>query len=160
ADDGRFGGHSAARARAVPGAAEVLHPGIAGRERQRVRCVRAYRRLCVAVFVAGIAVSATPADMPRPERILDDFDDVGAWHVAASDDVEASLRRVPGSQGDALCLDFNFGNVSGYAVLRRELPLDYGDNYEFSFGLRADAPVNSLQFKLVDASGQNVWWVN
>ena len=25
---------------------------------------------------------------------------------------------------------------------------------------RPDAPVNTLQFKLVDASGENVWWLN
>jgi hypothetical protein len=70
------------------------------------------------------------------------------------------VRSAPGSQGGALCMDFDFGTVSGYAVVRRELPLDYGDNYEFSFALRGETPVNALQFKLVDASGQNVWWVN
>src|SRR5262249_3854302 len=53
-----------------------------------------------------------------------------------------------------------FGSVSGYATISRELPLEYGDNYEFSFDLRGEAPVNTLQFKLVDASGENVWWVN
>jgi len=124
-----------------------------------VIAVRVRRRLCAAIAFVGIAVS-TAADSATGERVLDDFDDIAAWHVATSDDVEASLRSAPGSQGKALCMDFDFGTVSGYAVARRELPLDYGDNYEFSFGVRGDAPVNSLQFKLVDASGQNVWWVN
>ncbi len=93
-------------------------------------------------------------------RILDDFDDIGAWRVAASDEVEASLRRVPRGEGSALCLDFDFGQVSGYAVLRRELSLEYPENYELAFDIRGDAPENALQFKLVDASGENVWWVN
>ncbi|MGQ0749303.1 MAG: discoidin domain-containing protein, partial [Betaproteobacteria bacterium] len=30
----------------------------------------------------------------------------------------------------------------------------------FSFSLRGDAAPNTLQFKLLDASGENVWWVN
>jgi hypothetical protein len=121
--------------------------------------VRFRMRLCAVMFFFGVAVTVT-ADSATGERVLDDFDDIGLWHVATSDDVEASLRSAPGSQGNALCMDFDFGTVSGYAVARRALPLDYGDNYELSFGLRGDAPVNSLQFKLVDETGQNVWWVN
>jgi len=33
-------------------------------------------------------------------------------------------------------------------------------NFEFSFYIRGTAPANTLQFKLIDASGDNVWWVN
>ena len=93
-------------------------------------------------------------------QLLDDFHDLSPWQASASDGVKASLRTVAGSAGNALCLDFDFGTVSGYAVARRELPLDFPQNYEFSFGLRGDAPPNTLQFKLIDASGENVWWVN
>lgn len=93
-------------------------------------------------------------------RLLDDFHDLSPWQAAASDGVQASLRTVAGSSGPALCLDFDFGAVSGYAVARRALPLDFPQNYEFTFGLRGDAPPNTLQFKLIDASGENVWWVN
>jgi hypothetical protein len=42
---------------------------------------------------------------------------------------------------------------SGYAIARRALPLDLPPNCEISFYMRADAPVNNLQFKLIDASG-------
>ncbi len=93
-------------------------------------------------------------------RLLDGFDDLTPWHVSASDDVRASLRRAEGSEGSALCMDFDFGAVSGYAVARREMILEYGDDYEFSFDVRGDALPNTLQFKLLDASGENVWWVN
>lgn len=95
-----------------------------------------------------------------PMRLLDGFEDIAAWQVAASDEVKATLRIAAGSEGNALCMDFDFGAVSGYAVARRELALEYGEDYEFSFDLRGEAPVNTLQFKLVDASGENVWWVN
>ncbi len=92
--------------------------------------------------------------------LLDGFDDITPWRVSASDEVKATLRKASGIDGSALCMDFDFGAVSGYAAASRELPLEYGENYEFSFGLRGEAPANTLQFKLVDASGENVWWVN
>ena len=65
-----------------------------------------------------------------------------------------------GASGKALCLDYDFNGVSGYAGIQRDLPIDYPQNYRFDFKLRGDSPANDLQFKVVDASGDNVWWVN
>src|SRR5262249_15622825 len=56
--------------------------------------------------------------------------------------------------------DFDLAGTAGYAVARRPLSLDLPANYEIVFYLRGDAPVNNFQVKLVDASGENVWWVN
>ncbi|MEO8925138.1 MAG: hypothetical protein ABI330_20325, partial [Caldimonas sp.] len=92
------------------------------------------------------------------EVLLDDFAEPGAWTVSASDDVKAGLRSVDGPHGRALCIDFDFGKVTGYVSASRKLPIDYPARYEFSLGVRGDAPLNALQFKLVDASGENVWW--
>ncbi len=122
-------------------------------------------RLCEACALACVLSACVPpphamAADPPPLRVLDDFDDVTSWQVATSDDVAATLRAAAGQDGRALCVDFDFGAVSGYVSVRRELPMEYPDNFEFSFGLRGDAPANALQFKLVDASGENVWWVN
>ena len=60
--------------------------------------------------------------------------------------------------GGALKLDFDFKKTAGYAYVRRELPLDLPENFELTFNLRASAPVNNLEVKLTDASGDNVWW--
>ncbi|HSX61825.1 MAG TPA: discoidin domain-containing protein [Tahibacter sp.] len=60
----------------------------------------------------------------------------------------------------APCLVYDFGTVSGHASLRREIALDYPDNYAFTLRRRGSGPANAFQFKLVDASGENVWWVN
>ncbi len=92
--------------------------------------------------------------MAQPPALLDDFSDPAAWHVGATDDVRAALRPV----ADGLCVDYDFGRVSGYVTLRRPLPIDYPARYGFELDVRGDA-VNTLQFKLVDASGENVWWV-
>ena len=64
----------------------------------------------------------------------------------------------PIAPGGGLRLDFDFGNVAGYAFARRELPLELPENYELSFYLRANAPINNFQVKLADSSGDNVWW--
>lgn len=113
---------------------------------------------CV-LFVSGAAPRAQ-VNEPSTVRLLDGFEDLARWRVSTSDDVKARLLIAPGRSAKALCVDFDFGTVSGYVTLSRELALDYPDNYEFSFWLRGDAPANALQFKLVDGSGENVWWVN
>ncbi|HEY1142129.1 MAG TPA: discoidin domain-containing protein, partial [Lysobacter sp.] len=93
-------------------------------------------------------------------RLLDDFESTTPWQVVTSDQVSGELRTAEGADGQAVCLDYDFNGVSGYAGLTRELPIDYPGNYAFSFQLRGDSPANDLQFKLVDDSGDNVWWVN
>ncbi len=93
-------------------------------------------------------------------RVLDYFGALAAWAPLASDDVSASIASAEGPHGPAMRLDFDLAGTAGYAIARRALPLDLPPNYEISFYLRADAPVNNFQFKLVDASGDNVWWFN
>jgi hypothetical protein len=93
-------------------------------------------------------------------QLLDDFEDISAWQAVASDSVIASLRQVDGADGRAMCLGYDFNGVSGYAVARRTLPMAYPANYEYMLQLRGSGPVNNLEFKLGDASGDNVWWVN
>jgi hypothetical protein len=110
--------------------------------------------LLLAALVSGASLAAAPG-----ETLLDDFEDLAAWSVVASDEVKASIRQAPGTSGNALCLDFDFGKASGYAVARRPIHLEYPGNFEFTFEIRGDAAPNALQFKLVDASGENVWWV-
>ncbi|QBE67115.1 coagulation factor 5/8 type domain-containing protein [Pseudoduganella lutea] len=90
--------------------------------------------------------------------ILDGFETLAPWQAQASDGVAAQAASVPGFRGRALRLDFDFGGKGGYAFARRALPLDLPDNYEISFMVKADAPSNHFEFKLTDASGDNVWW--
>ena len=92
--------------------------------------------------------------------MLDRFDDVAAWKSVASDGVTASLQAIVDGKRQALRLDFDLGGTAGYAVARRALPIVLPENYAITFWLRADAPVNDLQVKLADASGDNVWWYN
>ncbi|MGJ7903265.1 discoidin domain-containing protein [Lysobacter sp. 1R34A] len=108
----------------------------------------------------GLALVSPALAAQEAPRLLDGFESAAPWTVVTSNQVSANLRSVAGAKGQGLCLDYDFNGVSGYAGLQRELPLDYADDYRFGFRLRGDSPQNDLQFKLVDASGDNVWWVN
>ncbi|MBW8847284.1 MAG: hypothetical protein JF607_20150 [Burkholderiales bacterium] len=90
--------------------------------------------------------------------VLDDMKDDSPWKASASDQVKASLRR--DTQDGSLCLDYDFSGVSGYAVLRRELPLDWPADFALTTQLKGQGKNNDVQIKFVDASGDNVWWIN
>lgn len=115
------------------------------------------RILAILCFLASLPAAAQQ-QIGAP-RILDTFDDASSWRVVTSNQVSGKLRSVDGD-GKALCLDYDFNGVSGYAGIQRDLAIDYPDNYAFEFMLRGDSPSNDLQMKFVDASGDNVWWVN
>ncbi len=104
-------------------------------------------------LAAGLAASAPAA----PQR-LDDFEDAERWVASASDGVTGTATKVPGAEGSAVRLDYDFSRGSGYAVLRRDLPLDLTGNFALRFKLRGQGLANALEVKLVDASGDNVWW--
>ena len=89
-------------------------------------------------------------------QVLDDFHDLSAWRGAGSDDVAASVGA--GSQPGTLRLQFDFRGHNGYAIARRALPLTLPDNFELTLQLKGQAPPNDFQVKLLDASGENVWW--
>ena len=97
------------------------------------------------------------AALPRAhDAVLDDFRDATAWQAGASDQVQASVR---GATRAARCACATTSpRVSGYAVLRRELPIELPAHFVLVAAAATAAARPSLQFKLVDASGDNVWW--
>lgn len=120
----------------------------------------------LAVVATGLIVAAGGAPLWAqaavlfPARTLDGFDELGPWKAIASDGVRATIHPADGPGAHAMRLDFDLGRTAGYALARRAISIDLPPNYEISFYVRADARVNNLQFKLIDASGDNVWWFN
>jgi len=112
-------------------------------------------RAALLLLLLAFGVIAQAVEAPQ---ILDDFSHPAAWQASGTDDISASLRAADGRNGKALCLDFNFNGVSGGATLRRALPITFPANYALSFDVRGTMPPNDLQLKLIDASGDNVWW--
>ncbi|HTL05929.1 MAG TPA: discoidin domain-containing protein [Gemmatimonadales bacterium] len=94
--------------------------------------------------------------LPAP-RLIDGFERVDGWTPHPADGVTMRLGSGPGKQGKALRLDFAFTG-GGYAIAHRGLALALPSNYAFSFWLRGEAKPNTLEFKLLDAGGENVWW--
>ena len=132
---------------------------VAPGRRARRAALRALTALGLALALGGAPRAAHPADQSAM-RVLDSFDDVAPWQAGASDGVQASVQAADGVRGRALRLDFDLAGTAGYAIARRALSLDLPRRYEITFYLRADALPNNFQIKLVDASGDNVWWVN
>ena len=77
------------------------------------------------------------------------------WKAAPASGVEMNVR----AEGAAVRVDFDFHGGGGWAAFRKDTLLHLPENYEITFRLKADAPKNTLEFKLVDATGENVWWV-
>ena len=90
--------------------------------------------------------------------VLDDFHDARAWSATASEQVKASLRR--DTSDGSLCLDYDFAGVSGYAVMRREMPINWPERFELGARFKGSGGINDVQLKFPDASGENVWWIN
>ncbi len=99
-----------------------------------------------------------PVALPdTARRIIDDFESLAVWQAIPAEGVELTIHGSPGVSGQAMRLEVDVSR-GGYAIARRELDLPLPENYEITFWLRGDLPPNTLEFKLVDASGENVWW--
>ena len=98
------------------------------------------------------------APLAAQARTIDDFERPDAWSAVPGEGVELRISGGPGRRGGATRLDFDFHGRGGYAVAHRKLSLPLPENYELGFWIRGSGPSNTLEFKLIDSSGANVWW--
>jgi hypothetical protein len=114
----------------------------------------------VPAIIPAVPVAAA-AQTSAPTIVLDSFDSVSQWKATPADGVEISVHPEPnGLHGGAMRVDFDFHGHGGYAVIHRPLSLTLPPNYEFSFAIKGDAPTNTLEIKMIDSTGENVWWSN
>ena len=106
----------------------------------------------------AVAAWLLPACMFPQARLLDEFETLAGWRAVPSEGARMGLATAEGRNGHALMLEFDLSGAYGYASARKDFSIDLPDNYQFTFDLRADAPVNNLEFKLIDAEG-NTWWI-
>jgi len=127
----------------------------------------------IAPAVAAIAIvhatqsSVSAQSIATPARagagtsvLLDPFDSIGGWTTAPATGVIPALAQDSGLHGKAMRLDFDFHGHGGYAVVHKEFNIALPPNYEFSFSIRGEASPNTLEFKLIDPTWENVWWSN
>ncbi len=60
--------------------------------------------------------------------------------------------------GGALRIDYDFRGHGGWAAARKEFPRELPENWAIRLRLRGEGPPQTLEFKLLDPSGKNVWW--
>ena len=106
----------------------------------------------------GILFALLQAAAPGSPVLVDGFERIDRWSAHPADGVELSLASDRGRAGRALRMDFSFTSGGGYAIARRATAIPLPSNYAFSFWIKGEAPPNTLEFKLVDRSGENVWW--
>ena len=120
-------------------------------------------RLAAAVSCSTILFLLATATPAADIQILDDCSNARSWNVVAADGVKLTCTAQTTDQDAAhsttLKLDFNFVTGGGFAGIRRQLPLELPPNFEIAFSIRGDLACNNLEFKLVDDTGSNVWWV-
>ena len=115
--------------------------------------------------VAALLVLAPPEPprptAPAPSRtpaVLDAFDGIAGWTAAPSEGVSMSLSVGDGESGGALRVDFDFQGRAGWAASRKRLALALPENWTFAVRLKGEAKPQTLEFKLLDETGENVWW--
>ena len=111
--------------------------------------------MIAATPILAVLLGSAPA--AARERVLVDVRDASAWKALASEQVEAVLQR---DADGSLCLEYDFRSVSGYAVMRRSMPVQWPRAFAVRVRIKGRGGVNDFQLKLLDASGENVWWVN
>jgi hypothetical protein len=89
--------------------------------------------------------------------VIDGFENAASWSAHPADGVKLVLSNDSGFKGRSLRLDFEFTG-GGYAVVHHDVNLDLPENYAFSFRVRGNSHPNHLEFKLIDSTGENVWW--
>ena len=81
---------------------------------------------------------------------------LSGWRPMPSDGVTMAIAPDAG----AMRLDFDFHGHGGYAIAHKDVAIDLPPDYEIDFRIRGEAPSENLELKLIDGSGDNVWWRN
>ncbi len=95
-----------------------------------------------------LLLAATPGTPAR--TVLDAFEDgIAGWVAAPSDGIRMALSPDSG----ALRIDFDFQGRAGWAAARKAFPKTLPDNWAIRFHFKGEGPPQTLEFKLLDASG-------
>lgn len=114
----------------------------------------------LAIAAGARAQSSAPA-LPSSARLLDGFETTAGWSAHPSDGVSLSITAdINGVHGRAMRLDFDFHGHGGYAIARKKFDVALPENYALSYHIRGAAPAESFEVKLIDSTGDNVWWNN
>jgi hypothetical protein len=115
------------------------------------------KRSAVLCRIAMVAILSSGSVRTQPV-VLDDFEDLSGWHPIVSEGAKLNITSGEGKVGKAMVMDFELLGVYGYVIAEKDFSLDLPPNYQFTFDLKADIPVNNFEFKLIDEK-ENVFWI-
>ncbi|MBS1706909.1 MAG: hypothetical protein JST40_13670 [Armatimonadetes bacterium] len=95
-----------------------------------------------------------------PTLFNEDFESLDPWKAVESTGVSLTITADSGRTGKGMRLDYDYNNRGGYVLAQRTLGKTLPENFEISFWIKADSPRNNFEFKLMDPTGENVWWSN
>jgi hypothetical protein len=96
-------------------------------------------------------------DNSMSDQLLDSFEDLSGWTAIASGQAWSAISSSQGRVGSALRMEFDFHGGGGFVVARRPFVARLPESCVFSFAICGHGPDNIFEFKLIDASNQNVW---
>lgn len=122
--------------------------------------------IIAAQVLAGASAVAIPVSAPAqtaassPARVIEGLDDASAFRAMPSDGVRLSLRADSGVSGRALRMDYDFQGRAGYAVAHRDFAFaELPPYWTMTLWVRGEGKPNTLELKLIDSTGLNVWWL-
>jgi hypothetical protein len=116
-----------------------------------------------AIYAALIIVLLLSQSFFAQEKYLASFDSASSindWNIYKADEVDIKISLDEGYKGKGIRLDYNFLKGTGYGGVQKLISLELPENFQFTFYIKANSPPHNLEFKLLDSSGQNVWWQN
>jgi len=66
-------------------------------------------------------------------KVLDEFNSKSGWQVFTSDGVELKISTANGFKGKCIRIDYNFTKGSGYGGIQKNIPIEFPENFQFSF---------------------------
>lgn len=112
------------------------------------------------LVVGALLLSLVGGVHASHDHILDDFEKLSGWNAGASPGAYVEIAQDAGATGMGMRIDFDFRNGPGYVFVHKAFSMPLPKDYAFSFSVKADAPANNFEFKVLDPSDQNVWWLN
>jgi len=106
------------------------------------------------IFGAGWLAQGVPCTA----QLLDDFEDLSGWTPIVSEGADLKIVSREGKMGRAMGMDFDLSGVYGYVSAQKRFDITVPPDYQFTFDMRAEAPVNNFEFKLIDEE-ENVFWI-
>ncbi len=111
------------------------------------------------LLLLNITLGQTPINSYR-SILVDNFENISGWEKVESEGTSINVYQDNGIKNKCIRIDFEFKLGSGYCGIRKKVNLHLPDNYQFVLYLKGESSPNNFEFKLIDSTGENVWWLN